>query len=291
MAEKTQPIEVARRIAPVDAEVVRLDETPTDPAERAIVERAVAHINGLAGDMVLRAYEIGRYVLEDVLLEGRAPYGKRIVERIAAHKDLAVSRSSLFNCISLARAYPELRSGTVPTRLTGLGLSHLYVLSRIVDDEDRDWFERRCRKKSWTVRRLEEYCALHDYRRPADRALEDDEDDEDDEARPRGPLLRLESGRHDVESVMEQLQAVGPASFRVTPSHRQFQGWDRVFVDCGLGTVRVEDLCLLRAFVEIAASRGPSEVTLTREGRSIQAQAGGLRLEIECEPPQAALEE
>ena len=202
--------------------------------------------------MILRAYEVGRYVWEEILQEGRAPYGHNVVQRIAEHPQLEISRSSLFNCISLARAYPELGTGHVPERLKGLGLSHLYILSRapclttVAGTSG-------ALKKHWSVRRLEAYAASHDYQRPMDGDAPSI--DEADDAKAIAAPVRLEEGEYATDAMLRTLRVVGPASFRVLPSRTQLRGWDRVLMDCGLGTVRAEDLCLLRAFVEIADAR------------------------------------
>lgn len=250
------------------------------PAEQAaLVDQAVQRINSIAGDMILRAYEIGRYVWEEILHEGRAPYGHNLVQRIAEHPQLEISRSSLFNCISLARAYPELGTGRVPDRLKGLTLSHLYVLSRVALPEDRRWFEHRAIKKRWSVRKLDAYAASHNYQRPAN---DDDPASLDpDEPKAVSAPVRLKEGVYPISSMLETLRAVGPASFRVLPSRTQLRGWDRLLFDCGLGTVRAEDLCLLRAFVEIADARGQGSVEIASDGDTIVVSAEGISLRIE----------
>ncbi len=229
--------------------------------------------------MILRAYEVGRYVWEEILQEGRAPYGHNVVQRIAEHPQLEISRSSLFNCISLARAYPELGTGHVPERLKGLGLSHLYILSRVALPDDRRWYERRALKKHWSVRRLEAYAASHDYQRPMDGDAPSI--DEADDAKAIAAPVRLEEGEYATDTMLRTLRAVGPASFRVLPSRTQLRGWDRVLMDCGLGTVRAEDLCLLRAFVEIADARGHGNVSVSTEGNAIVVSAEGMSLRID----------
>jgi hypothetical protein len=230
--------------------------------------------------MVKRAYEIGRYVLEDVLGNQRAAYGQRVVERIAAHKDLAISRSSLFNCIALAHAYPEIGAGGIPERLRSLSLSHLYILSRVDDPEDRKWFEHRASKNRWAVRRLEEYCARLSYERPhLDAGSVEDVEEEQETARRR---LRLHLGPQPTHDLLEQLHAIGPASFRVSPSRQELRGWSAILLDCGFGHVRLDDLCLLRAFSEIAASRGTTEIDIQQDGEVLVARASGLELRIAC---------
>jgi hypothetical protein len=230
--------------------------------------------------MVLRAYAVGSYVWEDILQRNRAPYGHRVVQRIAEHPMLEMSRASLFNCISLARAYPELGSGRVPERLQGLGLSHLYILARITDPADRRWYERKAIKKRWSVRKLEKYAIAHAYARPSHADAEDLELEDSEEGPPRSPV-RLQEGVHNTLALADLFEEVGPTTFRVLPSRTQTRGWDRVLLECGLGPVRAEDLCLLRAFIEIAEARGHEDVRVTDEGSAIAVSAEGMSLRID----------
>jgi hypothetical protein len=252
--------------------------------ELGIVEAAVAHINRIAGDMVLRAYEIGRYVWETVLQKGRAPYGRGLVDDIASHPDLAMSRSSLFNCISLARSYPELGCGRIPERIRGLSLSHLQILSRVADPEDRRWFEHKALKEKWAVRKLERYCVMRDYRAPTTQEAAAAHDGAADGVLwpARVPPVHLEAGVHWPADLLRTLAQVGPASFRVAPPKSQLGGWDKAARDCGLGCVSIQDLCLLRAFVEIVASRRGASLTLENRDGCLVASTDGLSLRIEC---------
>ena len=228
--------------------------------EALLIEGAVSRINSITGDMMLKAYAIGSYVLEHVMGRGRGTYGARLVARLASHPRLALCKSSLYNYIAFAKAYPELGSGSVPDHLKAFSASHLFVLSRIDDPDDRAWFERKAAKKGWSVRKLEQFCAGHCYHRPIDDTQTPPEDGAPGDARH--ALVRIGAGVQRVSDLQSKLEAFGPASFRVAPAYGRTGRWYTVAVDHSIAQLRIEHLCLLRAFIELASVRRLAEVTI-----------------------------
>jgi len=228
--------------------------------EALLIEGAVSRINSITGDMMLKAHAIGRFVLEHVMEQGRGTYGARLVARLASHPRLAISRSTLYNYIAFARAYPELGSGSVPDRLKAFSASHLFILGRIDNPDDRAWFEHRAAKRGWSVRKLEQFCASHCYRRPIDETQAPPEDEPPRHAKH--ALVRIGAGAQRVSDLQEKLEAFGPASFRVAPAYGRTGRWYTVAVDHSIAQLRIEHLCLLRAFVELASVRRLAEVTI-----------------------------
>jgi len=252
--------------------------TSLEDEHRQLVRQTVTYINQVAGEMMLRAYQIGAYVWETILGKGRAPYGQHLVQQIASHPSLQMSRSTLFNCISLARAYPELGKGEIPGRLKGLSLSHLYILSRVEGEEDRRWFEQKAIKKRWSVRRLEQYCVMREYHRPE---AQEDDGTSSGKATEQADRVSLEPGVYSPDELMEELRQIGPASFKVLSPRKRKKSWDALFVNCGMAKIRPEDLCLLRAFVEVAEATGSSAVEIKHEDGAVLAAGEGMSLAIE----------
>ena len=96
---------------------------------------------------VARYYRIGTMIDSHVLVkEGRAEYGKEVVQRLA--NDLAVGYQRLYEMWSVRRAYRIFRPGGK------LAWAHYVALARIEDERVRSAYEARAERSSWSRQTL-----------------------------------------------------------------------------------------------------------------------------------------
>ena len=88
-----------------------------------------------------------RIVREELKHKDRADYGEYLIKNLS--KDLDIHRRRLYEIVKFYRTYPIVR--TVSAQLSW---SHYVELIEIVDNQERDFYERQAVLHSWSVREL-----------------------------------------------------------------------------------------------------------------------------------------
>ena len=106
--------------------------------------------------LVLLYWRIGRRIHIEIIGEGRAEYGERVVETLS--KSLAqeygkgFSRRNLFRMIRFAEIFPDEQ--IVPTLSAQLSSSHFLEIIPLRDLLQRGFYAEMCRVERWSVRTL-----------------------------------------------------------------------------------------------------------------------------------------
>ena len=106
--------------------------------------------------LVLLYWGIGRRIRQDLLGEGRAGYGERIVatlsQQLSAEFGRGFSRHNLFRMCRFAELFPGTQ--LVTTLSAQLGWSHIVELVQVDDPLKREFYAEMCRVEHWSVRTL-----------------------------------------------------------------------------------------------------------------------------------------
>ena len=130
---------------------------------RRTVQRAVNDA------MVMLYWNIGKYLVCNVLENGKAEYGKRVVEEVSVllsqNYGKNFDRAALFRMIQFYHEFPEYEK--VVTLSRQLSWSHFVVLLPIEDDTKREFYAVMCSNENWSVRTLRERRKSMLYERTA----------------------------------------------------------------------------------------------------------------------------
>ena len=133
-----------------------------EATKRNLVDSANTEIN-------LLYWQIGKRIKEEILLNEKPEYGKKIVESLS--KSLAdkygrgYSKTNLFNWIKMYEVY---QSKNIFHAVCGkLAWSHLRVLIYIKEDLKREFYTEMCKLEHWSSRQLEERIGSMLYERTA----------------------------------------------------------------------------------------------------------------------------
>ncbi|MGM9508881.1 PDDEXK nuclease domain-containing protein [Larkinella sp. GY13] len=126
---------------------------------RSLVDQSRRRVATVINAEITQLYwAMGKRILETVLAEGRADYGKQVIRMLS--KQLTVefgkgfSLTNLTNSVELARQFPEL--AIIQTLSEQLTWSHLITLIYIKDALKRNFYMEICRLERWSVRTLKE---------------------------------------------------------------------------------------------------------------------------------------
>jgi hypothetical protein len=98
-------------------------------------------------------WETGRLIDAHVLLNAaRAGYGEQVLNKLA--RDLDIARTTLYQCVLFARAFPIVRARGQLT------WAHYRVLSEVPDPAKRKALALEAEKKGWTSREVEQRVRL-----------------------------------------------------------------------------------------------------------------------------------
>ncbi len=140
-------------------------ELKTTPTNRifsdisSIIDQSSRTVHRAVNDaMVMLYWNIGKYLVCNVLDDKKAEYGKKIVEEVAVKlTDCYGSnfgRASLFRMIQFYREFPNQQ--IVVTLSQQLSWSHFVVLLPIEDETKREFYAVMCCNANWSVRTLRE---------------------------------------------------------------------------------------------------------------------------------------
>lgn len=119
--------------------------------------------------IVLLYWSIGKRINDELLEEGRAEYGDKIIESVSQQLSLefgkGYSRSALFRMVRFAKLYPN--SEIVATVSRQLSWSHIVVLCQIEGDLQRDFYMQMSCVERWSVRALRQKLDSMLYERTA----------------------------------------------------------------------------------------------------------------------------
>ncbi|SMF97870.1 Predicted nuclease of restriction endonuclease-like (RecB) superfamily, DUF1016 family [Methylomagnum ishizawai] len=124
---------------------------------RGLIETARQQVARAAnGALTLTYWRIGRRLLTENLTEGRAEYGRRVLESLAAELEReygkGFSYSALTRMVRFAEQFQDER--ILATLLQELTWSHFLILLPIKDPLAREFYAEMCRAERWTVRTL-----------------------------------------------------------------------------------------------------------------------------------------
>jgi predicted nuclease of restriction endonuclease-like (RecB) superfamily len=118
---------------------------------------------------LLTNWQVGRRILQDILKNQRAEYGRRIVSTLSRQLNpvfgSGYSEKSLRHMIRFAEAFPDPQ--IVSTLSRQLGWSHFLEIIYMPDDLQRDFYAEMCRINGWPVRLLRERIDSMLYERTA----------------------------------------------------------------------------------------------------------------------------
>ena len=123
----------------------------------SVAKEAVEQINQLSIRNDQAKFEIGEY-LYGVIGNDRSEYGQRVMKTIAMHKGLPIKRSMLYDCLSVAKFFPNVRASGQ------LHWSHYALLSRIDDSVLRLQLEANAIKGKWSWRELKAMMPHNSFR-------------------------------------------------------------------------------------------------------------------------------
>ncbi len=108
--------------------------------------------------MVMLYWNIGKYLVCNVLEGNKAEYGQKVVEELARKLCLnygkGFEKTALFRMIKFYREFPDAEK--VATLSQQLTWSHFVVLLPIDDEGKRDFYAIMCSNEGWSVRTLRE---------------------------------------------------------------------------------------------------------------------------------------
>ena len=124
-----------------------------------LIDRSKRSIQRTINDsMILLYWNIGKYLVCNVLEGNKAEYGQKIVEDVAqkltSNYGKGFAKSSLFRMIKFYDEFPDYEK--VATLSQQLTWSHFVVLLPIEDETRREFYAVMCHNENWSVRTLRE---------------------------------------------------------------------------------------------------------------------------------------
>jgi len=111
--------------------------------------------------LVILYWKVGQRIRRDILREGRADYGEKIVSTLSAQLIAefgdGFSGRNLFRMVRFSEVFPEER--IVSTLSRHLGWSHFVEIIPLKDDLQREFYAEMCRVERWSVRTLRQKIA------------------------------------------------------------------------------------------------------------------------------------
>jgi|SRR5579872_886057 len=118
-----------------------------------MLERAAVAVNR---ELTLMHWYVGDRIRRDILQEGRAAYGERIVQSLAGQLEPEFGRGfgarNLRYMIQFAELFPDVQ--IVQSLISQLGWTHILLLLPIKDRLKREFYAEMCRLEKWSVRAL-----------------------------------------------------------------------------------------------------------------------------------------
>ena len=123
-----------------------------------IDQRREAARNIVNNAMVSMYWNIGKYLVDEVLQNQKPEYGKRIIEnisnRLSENYGSGFDKSAVTRMIQFYQEFPE--ETIVATLSQQLTWSHFVILLPIKDEVKRNFYATMCRNENWSVRTLRE---------------------------------------------------------------------------------------------------------------------------------------
>ena len=124
---------------------------------RSLIEEARLRVaRTVNAELVVLYWEVGNRIRRDILGDGRAEYGNRIVStlsgQLTAEFGAGFSRQNLFHMIRFVEAWPD--RSQVTTLAQHLGWSHFKEILYLENELARQFYAEMCRLERWSVRTL-----------------------------------------------------------------------------------------------------------------------------------------
>lgn len=134
-----------------------------------ILETRTAASVAVNSALTILHWQIGSRIRKDILREGRAGYGEKIISNLSRHLEgefgRGFGRRNLFNMLRFAEVFPDIK--IVQSLIAQLGWTHFLHLIRLEDPLQRDFYAEMCRVERWSTRELERKIASMLYERTA----------------------------------------------------------------------------------------------------------------------------
>ena len=119
--------------------------------------------------LVLLYWRVGKRIRQDILKEGRADYGEKIVPTLSAQLvsefGSSFSTRNLWHMLRFAEVFPEEK--IVNALSTQLGWTHFRFIIALDDPLKRDFYAEMCRIERWSTRTLEKKISSMLFERTA----------------------------------------------------------------------------------------------------------------------------
>lgn len=137
---------------------------------RGLIEQARQHVAQAANSTLTMLYwKVGERIRREVLKEGRADYGARILatlsQELARDYGKGFNASALTRMIKFAEAFPD--ENVVATLSRELSWSHFVEILPLKKPLEREFYAEMCRIERWSVRTLRERIGSQLYLRTA----------------------------------------------------------------------------------------------------------------------------
>jgi predicted nuclease of restriction endonuclease-like (RecB) superfamily len=124
---------------------------------KRLIDLARAHVaRSTNAALVIRNWQVGRRILDDILAHKRASYGDEIVatlsRQLTEEYGKGFSRDALFRMVQFATTFSDEK--IVATLSQQLGWSHFVLLVPLAEPLKRESYAEMCRLERWSVRTL-----------------------------------------------------------------------------------------------------------------------------------------
>jgi len=135
-----------------------------------LIERARTRIaSTINQEMIVLYWNIGRAIKENIIITGRARYGKQTIQflsvQLTSKYGKGFSPQNLWYMVQLFEAYPILQS--LIGEFKELSWTHVISLLPIKDELERKFYTALCQKEKWNTRTLKERINSMLYERTA----------------------------------------------------------------------------------------------------------------------------
>lgn len=151
------------------------DRLPVEPQPliadlRDLIRQAREHVaRSISAGLTLVYWRIGKRLLAENLIDGRAEYGRQILASVSQELEAEYGKGFSYSALTRMIRFAELfhDEQMLATLSQGLSWSHFLLLIPIKDPLARDFYAEMCRLERWSVRTLRQKIGGMLYERTA----------------------------------------------------------------------------------------------------------------------------
>lgn len=151
------------------------DRLPVEPQPliadlRDLIRQAREHVaRSISAGLTLVYWRIGKRLLAENLIDGRAEYGRQILASVSQELEAEYGKGFSYSALTRMIRFAELfhDEQILATLSQGLSWSHFLLLIPIKDPLARDFYAEMCRLERWSVRTLRQKIGGMLYERTA----------------------------------------------------------------------------------------------------------------------------